>query len=396
MRPIETILLRAIGKPVRRKEDERLVTGRGRFSDDFRCPGQIYAVMVRSPHPHAAIRGVDKAQALAMPGVLGVFDGADLIADGLRPAPHDPVPKTKFDMKLAGPGGTSVFIGPHALLPADKARHTGEAVAMVVAETLAQAQDAAERVVVDYEPLPFVLDSREALAPGAPAVWDEVPDNVCVDTRFGDDQATAAAFARADHVIERTFHIARVTGAPLEPRAALGAYDAQSGRYTLHAGSGGAVRQKSELAHILGVEARQVRVLSFDVGGNFGTRNRVYVEFGLVLYASRKLGRPVKYTATRSESFLSDYQGRDLVTTIALAMTKEGRFLALRCDNISKRRRARGVLLASQQGIGAYYGVIRHRAGDVARPRDLHKHNADASLPQLRPPGGEFRDRASH
>ena len=335
MRPIETALLKAIGKPVRRKEDERLITGRGRFSDDFRFEGQTYAVMVRSPYPHALIRGVDKAAALAAPGVLGVYCGADLIEDGLRPVPHDPVPKTKFDMKLTGAGGTPVFIGPHMLLPADKARHTGEAVAMVVAETLAQAQDAAELVAVDYEPLPFVLDSREAFAPGAPAVWDEVRDNVCVDSLFGDEEATAAAFAKADHVIERTFHIARVTGVPLEPRAAVADFDAGTGRFTLYAGSGGAVRQKSELSHVLGVEPRKLRVLSFDVGGNFGTRNRVYVEFGLVLYASRKLGRPVKFTATRSEAFLSDYQGRDLVTKVSLAMNKEGRFLALRSDNIS-------------------------------------------------------------
>ena len=336
MRPIESVLLKAIGKPVRRKEDERLVTGKGRFTDDFALPGQTYAAIVRSPHPHARIRGVDKTAALAMPGVLGVFDGRDLVADGLKPIPHDPLPKTKFDMKLTAPGGgREVFIGPHMLLPADRARHVGEAVAMVVAETLAQAMDAAEAVVVDYEPLPFVLDSRVAAAPGAPAVWDELPANICVETFFGDKAATDAAFATADHIVEYEFHIDRVTGVPMEPRSALGHFDAATGRTTLYAGSGGAVRQKAELAAVLGIEPKNLRVLSYDVGGNFGTRNRVYVEFGLVAWASRKVGRPVKFTATRSEAFLSDYQGRDLVSKVSMAIRKDGKFLGFRADNLS-------------------------------------------------------------
>lgn len=335
MNQIERVLLRAIGKPLRRKEDLRLIRGEGRFSDDFRLDGQAYAVMVRSPHPHAKILRVDKTRALAMPGVLGVYDGADCAADRLGPIPHDPVPKTKYDMKLTGPSGTSIFIGPHLLLPTDKARHVGEAVAMVVAETLAQAQDAAEAVEVVYEPLPFVTDTAAAAEPGAPAVWDEVPDNVSVDTTFGDIEATERAFATADHVVEAEFHIGRVTAVPLEPRAALATYDAQSGRYTLYAGSGGAVRHKRELSTLLGIEAEKLRILCYDVGGNFGARNRVYVEFGLVLWASRKLGRPVKFTATRSEAFLSDYQGRDLVTRVALAIRKDGRFLAMRASNLS-------------------------------------------------------------
>ena len=176
---------------------------------------------------------------------------------------------------------------------------------------------------------------QDALRPGAPAVWDEVPDNVLVDTAFGDAAATERAFAAADHIVEMEFHIGRVTGVPIEPRAALGHWDGATGRYTLWAGSGGAVRQKAELAAVLGVPPDQVRVLSFDVGGNFGTRNRLYVESALVPWASRKLGRPVKYTSTRSEVFLSDYQGRDLVTRVALALRADGRFLGLRADNVS-------------------------------------------------------------
>jgi carbon-monoxide dehydrogenase large subunit len=270
-----------------------------------------------------------------MPGVLGVFTGADCLADKLNPIPHDPLPKTKFDMKLHAPGGGPVFIGPHMLLPADKARHVGEAVAMVVAETKAQAMDAAEAVIIDYEELPFVIHSEDAMQPAAPKVWDEVPDNTPVETWFGDREATDKAFATADHIVKTDFHIGRVTGVPLEPRAAVAQYDAATGRYTLHAGSGGAVRQKAELATVLGIKPDDLRVLSHDVGGNFGTRNRVFVEFGLVLWAARKIGRPVKFTATRSEAFLSDYQGRDLVTKVELALRKDGRFLAMRATNIS-------------------------------------------------------------
>jgi carbon-monoxide dehydrogenase large subunit len=326
---------RFIGQPMPRHEDERLVTGQGRFTDDFSFAGEAHAAMVRSPHAHARIVKIDKAPALAMPGVLGVFTGADCAADGLGPIGHDPVPKTRDDMKLTAPGGGEIFIGPHLLLPADKVRHVGEAVAIMIAETKAQALDAAEALVVVYDELPFVLHSEDAMRPGAPAVWDEVPDNILVDTSFGDAAATDRTFAQAAHVVAYEFNIGRVTGVPMEPRACVANYDAASGRYTLHAGSGGAVRQKRELATLLGTELESLRVVSFDVGGNFGTRNRVYPEYGLVLWASRKLGRPVKYLSTRSECFISDYQGRDLVSKLELALDTKGRFLALRATNIS-------------------------------------------------------------
>jgi carbon-monoxide dehydrogenase large subunit len=326
---------RFIGKPMPRKEDERLITGKGRFSDDFAYEGQTYAAMVRSPYPHARILGIDGSRAKAMPGVLGVFTGADCLADRLGPIPHDPLPKTKYDMKLAGPGGSEAFFGPHLLLPADRARHVGEAVAMVVAETRAQALDAAEAVEISYEELPFVTHSEDAMQPGAPVVWDETPNNVFIDTLFGDTTATERAFATADHVVKARWHIGRVTGVPMEPRAAVAHYDAATGRYTLTAGSGGAVRQKRELATVLGIAEDRLRVLSYDVGGNFGTRNRVFVEFGLVLWAAGKLRRPVKYNASRSEAFLSDYQGRDLITKVELALRADGRFLAMRATNIS-------------------------------------------------------------
>jgi len=326
---------RYIGQPMPRHEDARLITGHGRFTDDFGFPGQAYAAMVRSPHPHARIVSIDKTRALATPGVLGVYTGVDCAADKLGPIQHDPLPKTRDDMKLSGPGGSEVFIGPHLLLPADKTRHVGEAVAMVVAETRAQALDAAEAVAVVYDELPFVLHSEDAMASGAPAVWDEVPANILVDTKFGDHAGTERAFAQAANVVKMDFNIGRVTGVPMEPRACVADYDKASGRSTLHAGSGGAVRQKRELAAVLNIEPDKLRVLSFDVGGNFGTRNRVYPEYGLVLWASRKLARPVKYLATRSECFISDYQGRDLVSKLELALDAKGKFLALRATNIS-------------------------------------------------------------
>jgi carbon-monoxide dehydrogenase large subunit len=325
----------AIGQPLRRKEDERLLTGKGRFSDDFVLEGQAYAAMVRSPHPHARIVRINAEPARSMPGVLGVFTGADCLADGLGPLPHSPVPQTRYDMKLTGPGGSKIFIGPHLLLPVDTARHVGEAVAMVVAESLSQALDAAEAVEIHYDVLPWNTDSEAAFAGGAPPVWDEVPGNVLVNTTFGDESATDGAFAAADHIIRRQFRIGRVTAVPLEPRAALANYDTRTQRYRLHAGSGGAVRQKHELASALGIAPDRLRVLSHDVGGNFGSRNRPYVEFGLVMWAARKLGRPVKFTATRSEAFLSDYQGRDLLTKVELALRSDGRFLAMRALNIS-------------------------------------------------------------
>ncbi len=324
-----------IGQPVRRREDARLLTGKGRFSDDWHIDGQAWMAVIRSSHAHAMLRGIDSAAAAVMPGVLGVFTGADVLAEGLNPIPHSPLPSTKHDMKLHGPGGSDVFIGDHRPLPADKARYVGEALAIVVAETRAQAEDAADAVLVDYDPLPSVADTARAAMPGAPVVWDETPDNVTVETFFGDKAATDAAFDAADHVVEMEIHIDRVTGVPMEPRAALGDYDAETGRYTIYAGSGGSVRQKREIAEVLGVAAEDVRVISRDVGGNFGTRNRLYVEFPLVGWASRKVGRPVKWTAQRSEAFVSDYQGRDLVTKVSLALAKDGKFLGMRADNLS-------------------------------------------------------------
>jgi aerobic carbon-monoxide dehydrogenase large subunit len=323
-----------IGDPVRRKEDARLLTGRGCYSDDINLPGQAYATALRAPHAHALIRAIDIEAARAVPGVLAVLTGHDARADGLKPIPHPSAPGTAPDLVLKNRDGSAVPVAPHHVLPTDRVRHVGTAVAFVIAETVAAAKDAAERIVVDYEPLPAVTAATEAVASGAPLLYDDLP-NIMIDAEIGDAAATAAAFARAAYVTRLDTWINRVTGVPMEPRAAVGLYDPVSGRYTLYAGSGGIVRQKRELAAILGVPADNVRVIAREIGGNFGTRNSFFAEFALVAWGSRRVGRPVKWTCERQEAFLSDYMGRDLTVSAELALDADGRFLALRTSNLS-------------------------------------------------------------
>ncbi len=323
-----------IGQPVRRREDLRLVRGAGRYTADENLPGQAYAVMLRSPHAHARIRSIAKKTALQTPGVLAVLTGADFVADGLAPIPHKVWSQHPAEIQLRGRHDTNVFTTPHFPLPTDKARFAGEAVAMVIAETVYAAKDGAERVEIDYDVLPAVVETIPAARQDAPRVHESAPSNVSLDATLGDAAATDAAFARAAHVTRFETWVKRVTGVPMEPRAALAAYDAETGRYTLYAGNGGAVRLKEDLATILGVPAEKVRVLMGDVGGNFGTRGMIYAEFALVAWAAKKVGRPVKWIIERHESFLSDYQARDLVVEAELALDEKGRFLALRGSNL--------------------------------------------------------------
>jgi len=322
------------GKPVRRREDLRLLTGKGCYSDDFNLPGQAYACMVRSPHAHARLRHIDGAGAMKVPGVIAVLTGGDAAADGLRAIPHHPVPTNPHEVPLKSRDGSDFFIAPHAPLPADTVRFVGEAVALVIAETPAAAKDGVARVSVDYEPLPAVTATVDAVAADAPLVWKETTSNVCVDSEAG-DAAADAAFRRAAHVVRLETQINRVTGVPLEPRAALGVYDEASSRYTLYAGSGGSVRIKTDLAGSLGVPESAVRVVAREVGGNYGTRNAFYPEFALVAWAAKRLGRPIKWTCDRTEAFLTDYQARDLAAQVELALDAEGNFLALRGINTS-------------------------------------------------------------
>ena len=231
------------GRPIPRKEDARLVTGRGRFSDDFTLPGQAHAHLVRSPHAHARILSIETAAALAVPGVLAVLTGRDAAADGLASIPHKPVPTNPNEFPLGGREGGRVRVTPHAPLASDIARFAGEAVAMVVAETAAAAADAAERVRVAYEPLPSVTATRDAGESGAPVLWSELGSNLCVDSMAGDARAADAAFAAAAHTVRLDTWVPRITGVPMEPRAALGAYDAATGRYTLFAVAGGPLEE---------------------------------------------------------------------------------------------------------------------------------------------------------
>jgi carbon-monoxide dehydrogenase large subunit len=322
-----------IGESVRRKEDFRLVTGQGRYTDDVNLPGQAHAVMVRSPHAHARIGAIDIGAAMAVPGVLAVLTGRDFVADGLRPIPHKVWSPHPAELKLRERAAT--FTSPHYPLPSDKARFVGEAVAMVVATSTPAARDGAERIAIDYEVLPAITDTVAATRDDAPLLFEGTGSNVVVDGELGDEGATAAAFARAAHIVSFDTWVQRVTGVPMEPRAAVCDYDPARGRYTLYAGSGGAWRLKDDLATILAVPPDQVRVLMREVGGNFGTRGMIYAEFALVAWAARRLARPVKWTADRHEAFLTDYQGRDLAVTAELALDRQGNFLALRSRNIS-------------------------------------------------------------
>ena len=313
----------AIGQSVSRLEDPRLVQGLGRYSDDVNLPRQAYAVVVRSPHGHARITGIDPAAALRAPGVLAVLTGADLAADGLGNLPTDASRKRR--------DGAPAFTTPRPALIRDRVRHVGDPVALVVATSPEAAADAAELVAVDYAPLPAVTGAARATNGGAPAVWDEAPDNVAFVWEAGSRDAVARAFAGAAHVTRLDFVVTRVAAAPLEPRAAVGEFDRRSGRYTLHTGIQGPHGLRALLAErIFRVPHGQVRVVTGEVGGSFGMRSGIYPELVLVLWAAKRLGRPVKWTSSRREGFLSDEHGRDNVSSAELALDAGGRFLALR------------------------------------------------------------------
>ena len=312
----------AVGQSVRRLEDPRLVQGLGRYSDDVNLPRQLYAALVRSPHAHARIVAIEPQRALGAPGVVAVLTAADLSGDGVGNLPSDRTRKRG--------DGTPAFATPRPALARERVRHVGDPVALVVADTLTRAIDAAELVAVDYAPLPAVAATAAAARPGAPAVWDEVPDNVAFVAESGQREAVARAFERAAHVSRLDFVVTRVAAAPLEPRAAVGEYDRRSGRYTLHTGIQAPHGTRTLLADVLRVAQSQVRVVTADVGGSFGMRSGLYPEMVLVLWAARRLGRPVKWTSDRREGFVTDEHGRDNVSTVELALDGDAKFLALR------------------------------------------------------------------
>jgi carbon-monoxide dehydrogenase large subunit len=321
-----------IGKPLARVEDERLVTGRGRYTDDITLPGQAWAAFLRSPHAHARLKSIDVTAASGMPGVVAVLTGDDYVADGFRGIDHIPNPADAVrhqDKAFVDSETGSVYNRRQWPLPLDAVRHVGEAVAMVVAETPAQARDATEAIEVDYETLPAVVLGDEALAEGAPQLWDDLPGNLCFRVQLGDRAAAQAAFANAACVVHREFRNSRIVNAQMEPRSALGSYDAASDSYTLTSGSQGVTRQQMGLCAAFGVPAERMRVICPDVGGGFGPRSSLNMEQVAVLWAARRTGRPVKWTSDRSEAFLSDYQGRDMLIRAAIAFDAQGRILAI-------------------------------------------------------------------
>jgi aerobic carbon-monoxide dehydrogenase large subunit len=325
-----------IGKSVPRREDARLLTGKGRYAADFNLPGQVFAYVLRSPHAHAKIVAIDLAPAIGAPGVLAVLTGSDADADGIGAIPHSPVPANPHEVPLKSPDGSPFFIAPHPVLAVDAVRYVGEPVAIVIAETLPQAMDAAERVQVRYETLACVTRSEDALAPGTPLVWPQHDSNLCVDTEAGDNDMNDAAFAQAAYIVKLETTLNRVTGVPMELRAALGAYDPAAEKFTVYTSAGGGViRQRDDIAGALGVAKEAVRVISGDVGGNFGIRNNTCPEFVSVAWAAKRVGRPVKWICDRGDAFLTDFHGRDLMSEAELAIDKDGNFLALRATNTS-------------------------------------------------------------
>src|SRR5262245_51520042 len=324
-----------IGSSPLRREDHRLITGSGTFGDDFTLPRQTFAAIVRSPHAHAMLRRIETTKAYGLPGVLAVLTAADYLADGLKPLIHSPFTVSPPDITLRNREGKAVFIAPHYPLAHDRVRFVGEGIALVVAEDLATAQEAAELVEVEYDVLAARAEGVDAAKPGAVCIWPEMDSNVALDAEVGNAAATDDAFMRAAHVVRINTKVPRVTGVTMEVRTAIAEWEPGSGRITLYAGGGGVVRPKMDLAHMLGLEPARVRVIAKDVGGNFGTRNNSYPEFAIVAWAARRLGRPVKWTGDRTESFLSDYHGRDLTVSAELALDQSGRILALRASNIS-------------------------------------------------------------
>ena len=317
-----------IGAAERRAEDERFLTGRGRYLDDLGLARQAWGCMVRSPHAHAEIGEIDTSAAAAMAGVRAVYTAEDLAAAGVGAIPCVMAPKNAV--------GSAAALPPRPVLAAGRVRMVGDPVAFVVAESADQARAAADAVTVAYRPLAAVTDAKAALAADAPVLHDDAPGNLCLDWELGDQEATEEALGAAAHRVSMETRSPRVTVCPMEPRAALGVYDPGSGVYTLTAGTQGVHLVRNVLAkHVLKVPARRVRVVTPDVGGAFGVKLWVYPEYALVLFAARTLGRPVKWVAERGEAMASDHQGRDLRSRATLALDADGRFLALAVESVA-------------------------------------------------------------
>jgi carbon-monoxide dehydrogenase large subunit len=309
-----------IGQPVRRSEDPTLLRGEGRYTDDVNRPGQAYAVMVRSTVAHGVIRGVDTTAAKAMPGVLAVLTAADLAGYG----------GLKCNLPLKSRDGSPIRYTPRPALAGDKVRYVGDPVACVIAETVAQAKDAAETVALDIEPLPAVVNARDAVKPDAPQVWDDVPGNIALDYHHGDTAKVAEAFSKAAHVVKLPLINQRLVVNAIEPRSAIGEFDATTDKWTMYSCSQGVFGLKGMLRDVLGAPAEKVRVVTGNVGGSFGMKAAMYPEYVCILHGARVLGRPVKWTDERSGSFMSDHHGRDYDMSVEVAFDQDGLIQAVR------------------------------------------------------------------
>ncbi len=316
-----------IGASVRRKEDHRFLSGRGNYTDDINRPGQLYAVIHRADRPHARILSLDTTAAAGAPGVVAVYTGADMQADGVGGVP--------CGWQIHNKDGSPMAEPPHPVLAAGKVRHVGDPVAVVIAETRQQAKNAAELLAIDYEDLPAIAAVRDAVAPGAPLVHDDAPGNVCFDWHIGDKAIVDAAFAQAAHVVELDLTNNRLVPNAMEPRAAIGDFDRSSGEFTLYTTSQNPhVIRLLMGAFVLHIPEHKLRVVAPDVGGGFGSKIYHYAEEAIVTWAAGKLHRPVKWTCDRSEAFMSDAHGRDHYSKAAMAVDAQGKFLALRVNTL--------------------------------------------------------------
>jgi carbon-monoxide dehydrogenase large subunit len=348
-----------LGRPVPRTEDLQLLRGLGRYTDDIVLPREARLHILRSPHAAARIRKIELAAARAAPGVLAVLTGDDLAQGKLGTFPSR--------MQRQRADGSPNLVPPYRALAVARVQHVGEAVAAVIAETLNQAKDAAELIEVEYEILSAVTAPDAALAPGAPVVWESVPDNVCFAHRTGDRKACEHAFERAHHVTRETFHITRITANSMEGRTALASYDRREDRFTLYSGIQAPHGIRQEIATVFKLPANRFRIVSPDVGGGFGMKGGLYPEVIVALFASRLLDRPVKWIAERSEGLISDHQARDNVSTVELALDREGKFLALRVQTLANLGAYLGLntTLTPVNNIGGLAGVYTIGAIDV-------------------------------
>ena len=370
-----------IAQPVRRVEDPRLLLGLGRYTDDFSMAHEAHAAVLRSPHAAAKIVSIDTAAAAALPGVLGVYTGADLESEGIGGIP--------CAIPLKNRDGSPRADVPHPVLAVGAVRHVGDPVALIVAETPQAARDAAEAILVEYDTLPSVTDLNAAMDQGQPAVWPHVPQNVCFDWETGDKARTDALFATADHITRMTIVNNRIIVNSMEARAAIAEYDQATGRWTLTTNTQGGWGIKGMLAAaVFKVPPESFRVITPDVGGGFGMKLFLYAEHAMVCYAARKLGRAVKWTSERSEAFLSDSHGRDNITQAELALDKDGMVLAMRTKNVANM----GAYLSNYApfiptgaGTKVLASVYGFQAIHAPRAGGVHQHGPGRRLSRGRP-----------